>query len=59
MSAHKAATPNAEKGGRYLQQLDQALCNASWSEVTELARKVDKHAPERKCRPKNTVDQNS
>lgn len=41
--------PNPEKGRRYLAQLDQALCNGSWSEVPELARKTDKHAPERKC----------
>lgn len=41
--------PNAEKGQRYLGLLDTALCNGSWSEVPELARKVEKHAPERKC----------
>lgn len=48
MSGHGKA-PNPEKGARYLASLDQALCNASWSEIPELARKVDKHAPERKC----------
>ncbi|KAK4501101.1 hypothetical protein PRZ48_006907 [Zasmidium cellare] len=47
MSVHK--TPNPEKGARYLGLLDQALCNGSWSEIPELARKVDKHAPGRKC----------
>ena len=41
--------PNAEKGKRYLASLDQALCNGSWGEVPELARKTEKHAPERKC----------
>ncbi|KAI5364889.1 Putative tetratricopeptide-like helical domain superfamily [Septoria linicola] len=41
--------PNSEKGQRYLGLLDTALCNGSWSEVPELARKVEKHAPERKC----------
>ncbi|SMY27323.1 unnamed protein product [Zymoseptoria tritici ST99CH_1A5] len=46
MSLHK--TPNPEKGARYLGLLDQALCAAHWSEVPELARKVEKHAPERK-----------
>ncbi|CAK4034077.1 filamentation (Rhf1) [Lecanosticta acicola] len=48
MSVHGKA-PNPEKGARYLASLDQALCNANWAEVPELARKVDKHAPERKC----------
>ncbi|KAF2718671.1 TPR-like protein [Polychaeton citri CBS 116435] len=43
------SAPNAEKGARYLASLDQVLCNGSWSEVPELARKVDKHAPDRKC----------
>ncbi|KAK0251486.1 hypothetical protein B0A54_15511 [Friedmanniomyces endolithicus] len=41
--------PNPEKGKRYFAQLDQALCNGSWAEVPELARKTDKHAPERGC----------
>ncbi|KAK4543073.1 hypothetical protein LTR36_005850 [Oleoguttula mirabilis] len=44
-----AKAPNPEKGKRYLASLDQALCNGSWSELPELARKTDKHAPERKC----------
>ncbi|KAH9830068.1 putative cation-transporting ATPase [Teratosphaeria destructans] len=39
--------PNPEKGRRYLALLDQALCNGNWAEVPELARKADKHAPER------------
>ena len=42
-------TANPEKGARYLGLLDQALCNASWSEIPELARKVEKHAPTRRC----------
>jgi tetratricopeptide (TPR) repeat protein len=42
-------TANPEKGARYLGQLDQALCSASWSEIPELARKVEKHAPTRRC----------
>jgi hypothetical protein len=46
MSVHRA--PNAEKGARYLGLLDKALCDANWSEVPEWARKVEKHAPERK-----------
>ncbi|KAK5111232.1 hypothetical protein LTR62_005260 [Meristemomyces frigidus] len=41
--------PNPEKGKRYLALLDQALCNGNWTEVPELARKTDKHAPERSC----------
>ena len=43
------ANANPEKGARYLKDLDQALCNASWSEIPELARKVEKHAPTRRC----------
>ena len=42
-------TGNVEKGARYLALLDRALCNGQWAEVPEFARKVDKHAPERKC----------
>ncbi|WPG97453.1 Hypothetical protein R9X50_00022800 [Acrodontium crateriforme] len=49
MSVASKSSPNPEKGKRYIALLDQALCNASWAEVPELARKVDKHAPERKC----------
>ena len=41
--------PNPEKGARYFAQLDQALCNGNWTEIQELARKTDKHAPERRC----------
>ncbi|KAI6920459.1 hypothetical protein KC355_g17264, partial [Hortaea werneckii] len=38
-----------EKGRRYLAQLDQALCDGKWAEVPELARKTEKHAPEKHC----------
>ncbi|TKA67843.1 hypothetical protein B0A55_09127 [Friedmanniomyces simplex] len=44
-----AKAPNSEKGRRFFAQLDQALCNGSWAEVPELARKTEKHAPERGC----------
>ena len=49
MSIITSKPPNAEKGKKYLASLDQALCNGSWAEVPELARKTEKHAPERKC----------
>ncbi|KAK5135918.1 hypothetical protein LTR08_004376 [Meristemomyces frigidus] len=49
MSLITSKAPNPDKGRRYLASLDQALCNGSWLEVAELARKTDKHAPERKC----------
>ncbi|KAK4961009.1 hypothetical protein LTR10_001498 [Elasticomyces elasticus] len=42
-----AKAPNSEKGKRYFAQLDEALCNGNWAGVPELARKTDKHAPER------------
>ncbi|KAL8691113.1 MAG: hypothetical protein Q9218_003587 [Villophora microphyllina] len=38
-----------DKAGYYLELLDTARCNGSWSEVPELIRKVGKHAPQRKC----------
>ncbi|KAL8639399.1 MAG: hypothetical protein Q9228_003566 [Teloschistes exilis] len=38
-----------DKANHYLELLDTARCNGSWSEVPELARKVAKHAPQRKC----------
>ncbi|KAL8713755.1 MAG: hypothetical protein Q9220_002281 [cf. Caloplaca sp. 1 TL-2023] len=46
MLHHKAT---ADKARHYLDLLDAARCNGSWSEVPELARKVAKHSPERKC----------
>ncbi|CAK1366178.1 hypothetical protein CB0940_09396 [Cercospora beticola] len=49
MSGLVKKVPNPEKGARYVGLLDAALCNGSWDEVPELARKVEKHAPQRKC----------
>lgn len=37
------------KAANYLQQLDIARCEGSWSAVPELVRKVRKHAPDRSC----------
>nr|POE76232.1 putative cargo-transport protein ypp1 [Quercus suber] len=48
MNVVTGKAPNAEKGKRYLAILDQALCNAEWGDIPEHARKVEKHAPERK-----------
>ncbi|MCJ1248180.1 hypothetical protein MMC30_005397 [Trapelia coarctata] len=39
----------SEKAQRYLNLLDAARCEGKWEEVPELARKVGKHAPHRKC----------
>jgi hypothetical protein len=50
MNFTTSSTPDATKGARYLGLLDQALCNGEYGSVPELARKVDKHAPERKGR---------
>lgn len=38
-----------DKAQRYLDLLDTARCNGRWAEVPELARKVEKHVPRRKC----------
>ncbi|KAI9712886.1 MAG: hypothetical protein M1812_006755 [Candelaria pacifica] len=38
-----------DKALRYIGQLDQARCNGQWQELTKLARKLQKHAPQRKC----------
>ncbi|OJD15505.1 hypothetical protein AJ78_04236 [Emergomyces pasteurianus Ep9510] len=38
-----------EKGQRYIEALDAARCNDNWNDVPELARKLAKHCPERKC----------
>lgn len=43
------AAPNAEKGARYIAQLDTSLCAGAWHDIAEHARKVDKHAPDRPC----------
>jgi hypothetical protein len=37
------------KASQYLQALDTARCNGEWDQVPELSRKVQKHAPGRKC----------
>ncbi|GAB7347864.1 hypothetical protein MBLNU459_g5394t1 [Dothideomycetes sp. NU459] len=39
----------SEKAARYIGLLNTARLNGRWSEVPELVRKVDKHAPTRKC----------
>ncbi|KAL1304464.1 hypothetical protein AAFC00_003458 [Neodothiora populina] len=39
----------SEKALRYIGLLDNARLNAKWGEIPELTRKVDKHAPHRKC----------
>jgi hypothetical protein len=41
--------PESEKAQRYLEQLDEARCAGRWPDVPELCRKVEKHAPHRKC----------
>ncbi|USP78650.1 hypothetical protein yc1106_05924 [Curvularia clavata] len=41
--------PENEKAKRYIQQLDEARCAGRWTDVPELCRKVEKHAPHRKC----------
>ncbi|KAF2630344.1 filamentation protein-like protein [Macroventuria anomochaeta] len=33
----------------YIQQLDEARCVGRWKDVPELCRKVEKHAPHRRC----------
>lgn len=43
------SAPNAEKGARYLAQLDSSLCAGAWHDIPEQSRKVDKHAPDRAC----------
>jgi len=52
---HESTTETAlqvhgsDKAARYLGLLESARLNGKWSEVPELVRKVDKHAPQRKC----------
>ena len=41
----------SEKALRYIQQLDDARCAGNWKDVPELCRKVEKHAPHRRCLP--------
>ncbi|KAF2654221.1 hypothetical protein K491DRAFT_483969 [Lophiostoma macrostomum CBS 122681] len=38
-----------EKAARYIAQLDEARCAGRWKDVPELCRKVEKHAPHRRC----------
>ncbi|KAL8926723.1 MAG: hypothetical protein Q9208_002797, partial [Pyrenodesmia sp. 3 TL-2023] len=40
---------NPDKAKHYIDLLDAARCNESWSDVPGLLRKVGKHAPQRKC----------
>jgi len=39
----------SEKAVRYIEALSRARCDAQWSEVPELARKIEKHAPMKNC----------
>ncbi|KAF1995121.1 filamentation protein-like protein [Amniculicola lignicola CBS 123094] len=41
--------PESEKALRYISQLDEARCAGRWKDIPELCRKVEKHAPHRKC----------
>lgn len=41
--------PDPVKAAHYIQQLDDARCEANWDAVPELIRKVRKHAPDRNC----------
>ena len=40
---------NHDKAAHYIQALDQARCEGRWQEIPELVRKLQKHAPARKC----------
>ncbi|RMZ70868.1 filamentation [Pyrenophora seminiperda CCB06] len=42
-------TGESDKAKRYIQQLDEARCAGRWTDVPELCRKVEKHAPHRQC----------
>ncbi|KAF2275185.1 filamentation protein-like protein [Westerdykella ornata] len=39
----------SDKAKRYILQLDDARCAGRWTDVPELCRKVEKHAPHRRC----------
>ncbi|PSK56654.1 hypothetical protein B9Z65_6278 [Elsinoe australis] len=39
----------SDKATRYIEQLNLVRLNGAWSEVKELVRKVNKHAPSRQC----------
>ncbi|KAG9387999.1 filamentation protein Rhf1 [Pyrenophora tritici-repentis] len=45
----RANTGESDKAKRYIQQLDEARCAGRWADVPELCRKVEKHAPHRRC----------
>jgi hypothetical protein len=51
--------PESEKAQRYLQALDEARCAGRWQDVPELCRKVEKHAPHRKCAHTAKLDRGS
>jgi cargo-transport protein YPP1 len=38
----------SDKAVRYITTLDHVRCQGQWLQVSELARKVEKHAPHRK-----------
>ncbi|KAL7274093.1 hypothetical protein RUND412_003014 [Rhizina undulata] len=42
---------STQKANHYLQVLDAARCNGDWDAVPEWRRKVEKHAPGRRCSP--------
>jgi hypothetical protein len=44
----------SEKASRYISQLDEARCAGRWKDVPELCRKVEKHAPHRRCQHPRT-----
>ncbi|KAF2262074.1 hypothetical protein CC78DRAFT_326436 [Lojkania enalia] len=39
----------SDKAVRYITQLDEARCAGRWTDIPELCRKVEKHAPHRRC----------
>ncbi|KAF2714972.1 filamentation protein-like protein [Pleomassaria siparia CBS 279.74] len=41
--------PGNDKASRYIAQLEEARCAGRWKDVPELCRKVEKHAPHRRC----------
>ncbi|KAF2176791.1 filamentation protein-like protein [Zopfia rhizophila CBS 207.26] len=43
------STHENEKALRYITQLDEARCAGRWKDISELCRKVEKHAPHRRC----------
>lgn len=47
--------PESDKAVRYISQLDEARCAGRWKDVPELCRKVEKHAPHRRCQQSHTA----